>query len=218
MSYDNLSMEDSLQITKAIKNETKHTILVYLLIYNELTLDQLSELLKKSKSTIHHHMQQLLDLKLVGEETKPGSKTIFYKIQMYRSDIALDKAYSVENVTSLPLDIQNERLNDLLEHNYAFTLIMQNIIKLNFERINQIKKDYEETKEPLSVWEKAQDKFMSIYLASPRYADEFKSELKQLVSKYFKMETVYEDDVRPTAFMILGLNVKDILDRKINQK
>jgi DNA-binding transcriptional regulator GbsR (MarR family) len=211
-------MDDPIQITKAIKNETKHTILVYLLIYNELTLDQLSQLLKKSKSTIHHHMQQLLDLNLIGEETKPGSKTIYYKVKMFRSDIAIDKAYSIENLSSLPIDIQNERLNDLLEHSFAFTMIMQNIIKLNFERINQIKSDYKKTNEPLSVMEKAQDKFMSIYLASSKYADEFKAEIKQLVSKYFKMETEHMDKIRPTAFMILGLNVKDILDQKINNK
>ncbi|NHK30672.1 MAG: helix-turn-helix transcriptional regulator [Asgard group archaeon] len=212
-------MDDSIQIMKAVKNQAKQSILVYLLIYSELTLDQLSNLLKKSKSTIHHHMQQLLELKLITEESKPGRKTIYYKIKTFRTDFHMEKTYGFDYVKELPLEIQSVRLNDLLEHNVAFTLLMQNIIKLKFEKINQIKKDMQNNSQTnLSLLERAQDQFSAIYLANPKQAEEFKEDIKQLIRKYYDKEDEHEDLVRPTTFMILGMNVKEVLDRKINDK
>jgi DNA-binding transcriptional ArsR family regulator len=203
---------------KAIKNQTKQTILVYLLIYNELTLDQLSQLLKKSKSTIHHHMKQLLELNLITEESKPGSKTIYYKVGKFRSDVTYKQTYNPDIVASLPVEMQIERLMDLLEHKYAITLLMQNIIKLNLDRIKQMHSDYNETNQTLAVMEKTQEQFMAIYLATSEYASDFKKEITELISKYYEKGTELKDAVRPTAFMILGMNVKEVLDRKINDK
>lgn len=212
-------MEDSVQIMKAVKNQTKQCILVYLLIYNELTLDQLSNLLKKSKSTIHHHMQQLLEINLITEKSKPGSKIIYYKIHMFRTDVHMEKTYSFDYVKELSIEMQSERLNDFLEYSVAFTLLMQNIIKLKFEKINQIKKDITNNSQSIiSMLESVQDQFSAIYLANSKQAEEFKEDIKQLISKYYDKEDEHVNLVHPTAFMILGMNIKEVLDRKINSK
>ncbi|NHJ41105.1 MAG: winged helix-turn-helix transcriptional regulator [Asgard group archaeon] len=212
-------MEDSLQIMKAIKNEAKQSILVYLLIYNELTLDQLSKLVNKSKSTIHHHMQQLLDLNLISEESKPGSKTIYYKIRLYRTDIHSEKTYGTDYVKELPIEFQYERLYDFLEHNTAVTVLMQNLIKLKFEKINQIRKDLKDKSESgITLYERARDQYSVIFLTSSKQAKKFEEDIMKLIVKHVEAEKNQENLIRSTAYVIFGMNIKEVLDRKINSK
>ena len=64
---------------KAISNETRLSIWFLIVVYRDITLDKISYFLDKSKSTVHHHIQILLDSDLIEEATKPGSKTRYYK-------------------------------------------------------------------------------------------------------------------------------------------
>ncbi|MCG3221887.1 MAG: helix-turn-helix domain-containing protein [Candidatus Heimdallarchaeota archaeon] len=66
---------------KGLYNETRFGIITYLSIYKELTLDDLSDLLGRSKSTIHYHIQILLDLEILHETTRSGSKIHYFSIK-----------------------------------------------------------------------------------------------------------------------------------------
>ena len=61
--------EQTKNYIKAISNETRFSILLIIVVYREITLDKLSELVNKSKSTVHHHITQLLEFGLIEETT-----------------------------------------------------------------------------------------------------------------------------------------------------
>lgn len=77
-------------IYKALKDETRLAIFLYLMINQKLTLKQLSEALDKGKTTIHHHIRKLEDSGIViWEEKKEDKKKL--KTRYYSLDFNLFK-------------------------------------------------------------------------------------------------------------------------------
>ncbi|MHA1212316.1 MAG: winged helix-turn-helix transcriptional regulator, partial [Candidatus Heimdallarchaeota archaeon] len=83
-------LEPTRKFVKAITNKTRFSILLLITANREATLDQISEFVNKSKSTVHHHIQQLLFSGFIREITKPGSKTRYYQ----RIDVGINEKMS----------------------------------------------------------------------------------------------------------------------------
>ncbi|MFW9779898.1 MAG: winged helix-turn-helix domain-containing protein [Candidatus Heimdallarchaeota archaeon] len=71
---------------QVLEDETRISIYVYLMVYGELTLKQLSEHLHKGKTTIHHHIRKLEESELVGyredkKDARRQLKTRFYSLR-----------------------------------------------------------------------------------------------------------------------------------------
>ena len=72
------------QIFDVLKDESRLAIFFLLLANGELTLKQMSDTLEKGKTTIHHHIRKLENLKLVfweeREDDRKKLKTRYYSL------------------------------------------------------------------------------------------------------------------------------------------
>ena len=70
-------------ILKIVGNEVRVSILFYLIMQpDSLTLDDLARLMGKAKSTIHHHVQIMINEKVVMVSSKEGSKIKYFTANM----------------------------------------------------------------------------------------------------------------------------------------
>ncbi len=71
-------------IFKYLKDEIRLTIFLCLMVNHKLTLKQLSEILNKGKTTVHHHIRRLEDEEIIVWEAKEADKrklkTRYYSI------------------------------------------------------------------------------------------------------------------------------------------
>ena len=215
-SCSKLIMERLKAIMKAFRNETKQMIYSYLLIYKELTLEQLSNLLNKSKSTIHYHMQNLLKAELILEETKPGSKTIYYRLTMFRIDKVAKDLYDKDRILSLPTIPQQKRqFIEHMKHGKSLIYIINSMLNLNHMKYDQLLEDLNEKQ--ISVedgLEKMNDNLVALYFASEKNARLFQADLRDLVKSYCDKEMENLEVIRPYSFIVYGINSKEVLDRR----
>ncbi|MFX0183799.1 MAG: ArsR/SmtB family transcription factor [Candidatus Hodarchaeota archaeon] len=61
-------------ILKTLKDETRQLLFILLMINEKLTLKQLSDLLNKGKTTVHHHIKRLEERRIVMWEEKEADK------------------------------------------------------------------------------------------------------------------------------------------------
>ncbi|MFW9995016.1 MAG: winged helix-turn-helix domain-containing protein [Candidatus Odinarchaeota archaeon] len=57
-----------------LKDEMRLAICIYLMVYNKLTLKQLSKFLSKGKTTVHHHIKKLEKKGIIDWEEEEGDK------------------------------------------------------------------------------------------------------------------------------------------------
>ncbi len=84
---------------EVLKDETRFTIFIYLIVYRKLTLLELSKYLNKGKTTIHHHIRKLEEAGIVvweeSKEDKKKLKTRHYSVNknnLYKyKDLTQDK-------------------------------------------------------------------------------------------------------------------------------
>jgi DNA-binding transcriptional ArsR family regulator len=82
-----------LAIITSLKDETRLKIFIYLTVYQKLTLKQLSEILNKGKTTIHHHIRKLEEKAIIKweeeESEKKKLKTRYYSINYKKLQLNL---------------------------------------------------------------------------------------------------------------------------------
>ena len=78
---ENEEMPDLVEI---FKNPIKNKLLIYLFVYGELSLTELRDKLKKSKSTVHRHLQELIQVGFIDEskeeQVRGSIKAKYYSI------------------------------------------------------------------------------------------------------------------------------------------
>lgn len=205
-------------IISALSTESRYSIYLYLSIYNELTLDELSELMNKSKSTIHHHIQELINVDIVNEYTKPGSKTKYYKLKLLNIRPKLVKTFGIEAFKNISKDEQIQMLNEFAEISNANNYIMQYFLELIIENEKRIlKKINDEKQKPSEGRKDLVDHFIGALLISEKHRHEFKREMLELLEKYNKIEEKNPNEKKPYLYLMAGANIEDILSRKYNE-
>jgi DNA-binding transcriptional ArsR family regulator len=206
---------DPLRIIKALSIESRYSIFLYLLIYNELTLDELSNLLGKSKSTIHHHIQELIDVSVVNEYTKAGSKTKYYKLKIFNIRPQLVKSFGLEAFKNISQEKQTQLLYDFVDISHANNYIMQNLLELLIETEENALQMINAGKQlPIEGRKDIVDHFIASQLISGNYKDEFKKDMLDLLEKYNDKEEKNPDEKKPYLFLMVGANIEEILNRK----
>lgn len=82
-------------ILKTLKDETRQLIFILLMINEKLTLKQLSDLLNKGKTTVHHHIKRLEEGRIVmWEEKEADKKTLKTRYYSLNYDL-LDNIFGV---------------------------------------------------------------------------------------------------------------------------
>lgn len=102
-----LTLDNSeLIIYNTLKDNTRLKIITYLVVYQQLTLKELSEMIQKGKTTIHHHIKILEKLQLVKyfkkEDDYKSIKTRYYFLNPENEFIAKlrQQQYGKERIPS----------------------------------------------------------------------------------------------------------------------
>jgi predicted transcriptional regulator len=203
------------KLIKALMIESRFSIYLYLLIYNELTLDRLATLMNKSKSTIHHHISELISLDLIEEYVKPGSKTRYYKLKLLRTDEVTEMTYSKESFKDMTQPEKFRHLEEYFNFGDMLARVTQNMFNLVLDQHAFLLSDVKQKKFTAEeALEKSESILLGTYLSSEKYGKEFQEELIQLIKKYYKKEVDNPDQERPRAFVLLGLDLMEILNKK----
>lgn len=198
---------------KAISNKTRLCIWYLIVVYRDITLDELSFYLSKSKSTIHHHIQKLLDSELIEEITKPGSKTRYYR------PIELNLSQKVrEQFNKGVFDEQTPERQKELSKMYEDIAKMQTIELVN--TLQYILENYfdnldeDVTKRYGQLGEIAVG---SIYL-SEENAKKFRKEHRELALKYLQDDSEHPERKKPYSYTYAGYHIGNLLNRKFKKK
>lgn len=206
---------DAKAIIKALNIESRFSIYLYLLIFNELTLDDLCKLMNKSKSTIHHHIKELIGSNFLKEYTKSGSKTKYYKLKLLRTDEITEVIYKPDSFDYLSFEEKIDHLEEYFSFGNLMAKIMQNMINLVYEQhANLLSEAKSKRIDVLEALAESNRIFIANYVCSEKYGEEFQDELHQLIRKYYKKEVENPNQRRPRTFLIIGLDTMDILNKK----
>lgn len=195
-----------IEVLKLMDNITRLRIILSILIFNKISLTNLSELLGRAKSTITHHIKKLENLGVIKSTRKEARGSIDAKVY--------------ELIPGFLQKISDRKQSFKGEINDDFTKVVSNdllffkVIKLLFEQVilyyeaisyKEIKskpksfKDFQNShfKLPLNYdfWflsEKAYEEYKSLY-------EKFRSELKKIISNQ-NLEN--NDSIRP--FLVLN--------------
>jgi len=209
---------NSRELIKALSVESRLSIYLYLSIYNELTLEDFSKYMKKSKSTMHHHIQEMLNSKILVEHTKPGSKTRYYKLADFNLRDEFLNTFGVNSFKGLNTEKQIQLLRDFVDYSTSQNKIMQYLLQLiisNEELIYQ--RAVDKKKDPLESRLDLVSHFIGRYNGTAEEAEEFKMEMLDLLEKYTSRESQNKDTDKPFTFLVLGMNIDDVLKRKYTE-
>ena len=201
-------LESTLEYISVFSNKVRFSIFIYLLIKNELTLEDLSILIKKSKSTIHHHLQKFLELDIIEESIKSGSKTRYYKIKNTNFYDKINRAYSKENFKKHDKESQTKLSKDLITfktHQITLIQFFNDFLKRNFI-------SYDPNESGSKNLEKQNDIYTAVHFLNEKDSQAFQKELAQLINK-FQEKRRKEECEKPWGFYIVGANYKNLLKK-----
>ncbi|NHJ49242.1 MAG: winged helix-turn-helix transcriptional regulator [Asgard group archaeon] len=211
----NENVDNLKRLAKTLTIESRVSIYLYLLMYNELTLDKLAKLMNKSKSTIHHHVSELIAIDFIEDYIKPGSKTRYYKLKLLRTDELTEEVYSKESFENLTFQEKVRHLEEYFNIGNMQAKIMQNMFDLVIEQHSSLLLDVKQKEiTPEEALEKSNDVLVGTYYSTNENGREFQKELIKLIKKYYTKEIDDPDQVRPRTFLFLGYNLMDILNKK----
>lgn len=198
---------------KAISNKTRLSIWYLIVVYRDITLDELSFFLSKSKSTIHHHIQKLLDSELIEEITKPGSKTRYYKpIELNLSQKLreqFNKGLFAEQTPEKQKELSNMYEDIAKLNTIELVNSLQYILENYYDNLDDnVTKRYDQLGE-IAIG--------SIYL-SEENAKKFRKEHRELAMKYLKDDSEHPERKKPYSYSYAGYHIGNLLNRKFKKK
>jgi DNA-binding transcriptional ArsR family regulator len=148
--------------TKLLQNDTRINILMYLRMNERLSLSQLTKLVGKSKSTVHHHIQRMIQGGIIQEisEIKPQKAHLKQLEQKYYELAALKyPSHSFEHIRDLPEDKQTEVFLATTKISKNVIFYLNQILDLLNNYLDAMEEIIEESegklppKELLEMWE-----------------------------------------------------------------
>ncbi|MHA2364856.1 MAG: ArsR/SmtB family transcription factor [Candidatus Hodarchaeales archaeon] len=218
----NIPKEDPLAIIQALNNETRYSIVIYTLIYHELTLDKLSELLGRSKSTVHHHIQILIETGIISEKTRPGSKKKYYQVLSEKLTGSLVETYDYDTLATLSDEERANYAKILLNQLKPLTTLIKNTLNLVVEYTENLSSTIEKlTLEELQTgMQEHGDMNFNIQLIAedvfPLYFKKF-MEFHKSISQLISSKTSNKSNKTKEAHFIgytMVIPIKKILDSK----
>ena len=203
---------------EVLDSESRFLIWQLLSIYQKLSLSEISKMLHKSKSTVHEHLQKMLEVEAVFEikegKHASGLEKVFYSLapevlQDRRTSMTHQEICTEEDCKS---SIQGQIL-------FIHQTIHNLEIWLKFLEELENKFDKGDTKTVMETYEKARTQFgkplsiISFY--SNKQANLFREELMQLYRKYEQQEDLLQSQERiekPVLAAMQFVPMKFILD------
>jgi DNA-binding transcriptional ArsR family regulator len=199
---------------KAFSNETRLNIFLLIIVRRDTTLDEICQFIGKSKSTVHHHVQILLDSGLVDEVTKPGSKTRYYRRVETNISKQVREAFSIDKFKAQTKERKWE-LSDLYETLHKTS----NITMIN--TLQTLLDDYYLYLEENNVdkrYNQLGELMLGFFFLSEENAKKFREEHRELRKKYYEDERRNPERDKPYGFFYAGYDVEQVLKRKYKNK
>ena len=199
---------------KAFSNETRLNIFLLIVVQRDMTLDKICLFIGKSKSTVHHHVQQLLDIGLVDEVTKPGSKTRYYRRIELNVNKQIREAFNIGKFKEETEEKQREII-DLYENllkisNIAMINTLQNLLNSYFPNLEEM--------DTVKRYDQLGELMLGFFYLSEENAKKFREEHRELKLKYYEDERKNPDRKKPYGIFVAGYDVEKALKRKYRKK
>jgi len=208
------SFETVKNFIKAISNETRLNIYLLIVVQRDITLDEICQFIGKSKSTVHHHVQQLLDSGLIDEVTKPGSKTRYYRRMELGINKRIQEIFRLGTFEKQTKKKQRE-INDLYEELHK----VSNIIMIN--TLQYLMDSYYPNLEEIDIvkrYDQLGELMLGFYYLSEENAKKFREEYRELALKYYNDEREHPERKKPYGIFFAGYHVENALMRKYEKK
>jgi len=227
----NLKPSDS---TKIFKNDTRFQIWGLLSMYHELSLSELCNKLNKSKSTVHHHLQRLLDIgiiEVVREEKVRGS--IPAKIYSLRNADINDNVFvcgignrvcpslitgeitgTIEDLLSQGID---EALSErVIEGEKVIETYNKNIHQSRFQYYKNLS-SLDDAPTTLEKIFEREESFNSIIFLSESHYLKLRLLFNEMLEKLYKFmgesKGKKKELQKPFVFLASAMNLKEILEK-----
>ncbi|NHJ32632.1 MAG: winged helix-turn-helix transcriptional regulator [Asgard group archaeon] len=199
---------------KAISNETRLGIFLLIVVQRDTTLDKICQFVGKSKSTVHHHVQQLLDSGLVEEVTKPGSKTRYYRRVELDINRKIREAFRLGQFEEQTPKKQKEICEMYEELTTVANINMLNTLQFLLDNFYPNL----ETEDIGKRYSQLGEAMIGFFYLSEENAEEYRREYRELALKYYEDERKNPERKKPYGIFYSGYNVEKALKRKYKKK
>ena len=211
--------ENEIDLVEVFKNPLKNKILIYLFVYGELSLTELRDKLRKSKSTVHRHIQDLIQIGFVEEskeEKVRGSiKAKFYSIS--KAFIKNGIHYGIDDMVRDSTKIFETGDEDQIKNYFK---MMKTTIKTLKKPLEIMEKYGENISKSINLFNPEEiqvQPLMKMIFLNPKQIKKFKEYLRDF---WKKVETLFEEEdngengsaVNPFYFSFVLLNLKNLLE------
>ncbi|MFX1283209.1 MAG: ArsR/SmtB family transcription factor [Promethearchaeota archaeon] len=203
------------RVNEMLKDETRLAIHLCLLTYEKLTLKQLSRILQKGKTTIHHHMKKLEEVGIIKWEEKESDKKRL-KTRLY--SLNLDNLNKI--LYQLQEEVKSQKISDekkgdlkgsLIELMNTDVLVTINLMKWMIKYIEHNRYLFD-----LQTLDNQRETFIRIIPLTTETLQiykEFEEKMLRTLNK-IKLERFNKDEIDPTTHIstIILVPIKDILE------
>ncbi len=210
-----------MQICKMLRDETRLAIHITLLTYPKLTLKQLSKILQKGKTTIHHHMKKLEEVGIIKweekEEDRKRLKTRLYSINLDNLNKIMYQFQKEDVFDRLSEKNKRDLKDSLVELMNTDVLVTISLMKWMMNYIEDKRDSFDH-----QTLNKQRESFIrTIPLSNetlPIYK-EFEDKLLKTMNK-MKSKDLSNDEINHTTHIstLLFVPIKDILNWRFQPK
>lgn len=203
------------RIFKVLQDDTRLAIFIYLTVYQKLTLKELSYFLHKGKTTVHHHIRKLEEIRIVKWEEKAEDrkklKTRFYSLNydnlrksmdQYREEVDLSKLSESEK-----LELKDSVFGWMKLDSLITTNLMDWMIDFTEEQLEAI---------DLPTLDKRKESFIRTFALTKETLPIYKDFEKKMLETIYKTkpEHVRSEESPPITHIsaLMSVPIKEILE------
>ncbi|MFX0064348.1 MAG: winged helix-turn-helix domain-containing protein [Candidatus Hermodarchaeota archaeon] len=213
-------------LVELFRSKMRHFIFLLLSVYNELSLTRISQFTGKSKPTVHHHIQKMIEMGII-EESKEVNEGRPIKVKYYQlAETFSRESGLIQSQTYIEEESPEKRFLALkrLFAVYRSTLLyLRNSIGLLERYLEDFESKIPETQTDAIDWEKLElhPSKGAPFLVSAFLSDTELKEFTNLFLEFFKKvrqkrQESHDDDLKGEIshqIFLLGLPIKKMLEK-----
>ncbi|MFW9923943.1 MAG: hypothetical protein ACFFDW_11720 [Candidatus Thorarchaeota archaeon] len=225
MNPENNTEEISDEVSKVLnclQNPLDFELMMYFLIYRELSLSQLEEMISyKSRPTVYRHIQNLLEAGIITEsreeKVRSNIKAKYYEINPNAMNIL--PHYSLEQITKMSVKEKNRLYENIREALYPTINFMENILSRMIDYLKILKPHPES--ELLEEFDKMDFHLNLNFLSEKQYQffmEEFQKFMMSCIPKIIEEEQKNPTAEKTYIYLTGLLPIRKMIDRLMKEK
>ena len=142
---------DSYKWAQLLQNDTRISILMYLRMNEQVSFSNLTQLLDKSRSTVHHHLQKMIKGGIIREVQRSEPQGQF-EPKYYELTPRPTPSFSFHNIHELPPEKQDDALLTTTKLHQTSLFYLNQILEIFKMYLDAIENEDLETQEVLAKW------------------------------------------------------------------